>query len=161
MDAKKPPLFEKHMTLSEAYNRMTSQNLFAPQTPIMIRLMENPASPIALPGAIDLTRHDYMHCILNQPLTVKGEAYVLGFTMGADPRFRWWHAPMFKFIARYCYPRQYRFKEKHLEVFDHALELGLKSRIKDFERLNWTEYMSMKLADLRKLIGVDEVIAQV
>ena len=158
--AVKPPLFEKHMTLSEAYNKMTAQSLFAPKTPFLIRLMENPASPLKYPGSIDLTRHDYMHCLLNQPLTVKGEAYVLGFTMGADPKLRSWHAPLFKFIAQYLYPRQYRFKEKHIEVFDHALELGKKSRIKDFEHLNWASYMGMKLADLRALIGVDEVLAQ-
>ncbi|HEY8964631.1 MAG TPA: hypothetical protein VIN59_09245 [Alphaproteobacteria bacterium] len=160
MDAKKPPLFEKTMTLLEAYTKMTAQSLFAPKTPFMIRLMENPASPLGYPGSIDLTKHDYMHCILNQPLTVKGEAYVLGFTMGADPRFRKWHAPLFKFIAQYLYPRQYKFKEKHIEIFDHALALGLQSNIKDFENLNWSDYMGVKLSDLRALIGVEELIAQ-
>jgi len=149
------------MTLSEAYNRMTEKQLYSPHTPLMVFLMENPRSPIGLPGAIELKEHDYMHCLLNQPLSVKGEAFVIGFTMGAHPELKRWHTWLFKFSARYLYPRVFKFKEKHMAIFDQAVELGRKSRIKDFSNFDFNSYMDVKLADLRNLIGVDEVIAQV
>lgn len=159
--AAKPPLFVKDMTLSEAYNRMTERGIFAPNTPLAIRILENPASPLALPGSIDLKKHDYLHCLLNQPMTVKGEAYVLGFTMGADPKTKPWHVWVFKMAARYVYPKKYRFKDSHMDVFDHALALGRKSRVLDFQKFDFSGYTQQKLEDLRHLlIGVDEVVAQ-
>lgn len=160
MTAKKEPLFEKNMTLSEAYNRMTQRAIFAPNTPLVIKILENPNSPLALPGSIDLQGHDYLHCILNQPMTVKGEAYVLGFTMGADPNAKGWHKWIFKMAARYLYPQKYRFKDNHLAVFDHAFELGRKSRIRDFAAFDFSGYVDVKLADFRRLLDLDEVIAQ-
>lgn len=160
MSVKKAPLFEKNMTLSEAYNRMTQRAIFAPQTPLIIKILENPNSPLALPGSIDLQGHDYLHCILNQPMTVKGEAYVLGFTMGADPSAKGWHAWIFKMAARYLYPKKYRFKREHLAVFDHGFNLGRKSAIQDFVRFDFSGFVNVKLKDFRALLGLDEVLQQ-
>lgn len=160
MNAKKEPLFVKDMTLSEAYNRMTQRAIFAPNTPLVIKVLENPKSPLALPGSIDLLGHDYLHCILNQPMTVKGEAYVLGFTMGADPYTRSWHKLIFKLAARYLYPEKYRFKDSHMAVFDHAFDLGKQSKVRDFAAFDFSGYVDVKLADFRKLLGLDEVISQ-
>lgn len=158
--AAKPPLFRKDMTLAEAYNAMSAKQIYSPHTPLMVFLMENPRSPVGLPGAIELKEHDFMHCLLNQPLSVKGEAFVIGFTMGAHPNLKRWHTALFKFAAKYLYPRVFKFKDKHMEIFDHAVELGRQSRIKDFSNFDFGSYMDVKLADLRAMIGVDEVIAQ-
>jgi len=156
----KPPLFVKDMTLSEAYNKMQAQYLFSPKTPLAVFLMENPASPLGIPGAIDLREHDFMHCLLNQPLNVKGEAFVIGFTMGADPALKSWHTWLFKFVAKRFYPKAFRFKDKHMEVFDRAVALGKQSRIKDFAHFDFNAYMDARLADLRALIAVDEIVTQ-
>lgn len=160
MSKKLSPLFNKNMTLSQAYNRMTKRAIFEPNTPKIIWAFENPMSPIGLPGSIDLLAHDYLHCILNQPMTLKGEAYVLGFTMGADSRTQAWHVWLMKFVGRYLYPEKYRFKAEHIPVFDHALELGRRSKIKDLDRFDFQAYIDTKLADLRALFGVAEVAAQ-
>lgn len=160
MEAKRTPLFKKNMTLSQAYNRMTQRVIFEPNTPTIIWAFENPMSPFALPGSIDLLGHDYLHCILNQPMTLSGEAYVLGFTMGADSRTRPWHVWLMKFVGRFLYPEKYRFKAKHLPIFDHALALGRKSRLQDLDRVDFTQFAGVKLADLRALFGVSEVMAQ-
>lgn len=139
---------------------MTERAIFEPNTPKIIWTFENPMSPFGLPGSIDLLSHDYLHCILNQPMNLAGEAYVLGFTMGADSRTRPWHVGLFKFVAQYLYPEKYRFKSEHIPIFDHALKLGQKSLVQDLDRFDFQAYVDTKLADLRGIFGVEEIAAQ-
>jgi len=48
----------------------------------VVKLFENPSSPIALPGAINLERHDCIHVILGRGLLPQDEAFVIGFYHG-------------------------------------------------------------------------------
>jgi hypothetical protein len=71
--------------------------------PLIIRLFENPSSPIALPGKISLHNHDCLHIILGLGVSPAEEAFIIGFTMGNDDRTKIWHVRLFKFIARFVY----------------------------------------------------------
>ncbi len=54
----------------------------ASSIPFLVWLLENLASPIALPGKIDLYCHDCLHVLLNKGFSLEDEAFVVGFTMG-------------------------------------------------------------------------------
>ena len=72
--------------------------------PLIVRLLENPQSPIALPGAITLYNHDCLHVLLEQKTTPEGEAFIVGFCMGNDPATKRIHVTILKLCARYIYP---------------------------------------------------------
>ncbi|MEO0459023.1 MAG: hypothetical protein AAF152_20915 [Cyanobacteria bacterium P01_A01_bin.114] len=65
---KQTPIRFAQITLQDA---IASLNLDEPdQIPLMIRLVENPDSPIALPGNIDLRAHDCLHILLNRGVSL-------------------------------------------------------------------------------------------
>ena len=78
--------------------------------PWQIRLLENPSSRFALPGAINLADHDVVHIILGRGLKLQDEAFVIGYTMGNDKRAKEWHRRFFKLAAQRFYPKPYNFK---------------------------------------------------
>lgn len=138
-------------TLREQYAKMTEKKTFAARVPFIIRLFENPASPLPFPGQIDLKDHDYLHCIFGQPMSLKGEAFVLGFTMGCDDRLTPLHLFLFKLLTPLLYPKQYAFKAEHWKIFDEALKLGKRSPIRNLHRHSFTPYIDREVADLRPL----------
>jgi hypothetical protein len=77
-----------------------------------IWLMENPNSPIALTGAIDLYNHDIIHILLDRGMDIRDEAMVIGFTMGNSNKTRSWVRWIFEFIAQHLYPAGYKFGER-------------------------------------------------
>lgn len=97
----------------------------------LVRLVENPASPYALPGAVALDRHDCIHVLLGRGLLGADEAFVVGYTMGAaassmDAEL----LDTFKLIAKRLYPKHYRMSEDDLFVFDLGYQLGARSRVR-------------------------------
>ena len=97
----------------------------------LVRLVENPASPYALPGAVALDRHDCLHVLLGRGLLGPDEAFVVGYTMGAasssiDQEL----LETFKLIAKRLYPRHYRMSESELFVFDLGYHAGARSTVR-------------------------------
>jgi hypothetical protein len=77
--------------------------------PWYVRLLENPKSPFALAGAIDLFGHDCIHAVLGRGLLPQDEAFVIGFTMGRAGACPRWHASLFRWCAEHLYAKPYRF----------------------------------------------------
>jgi hypothetical protein len=94
--------------------------------PLIVWLLENPQSRLSLPGRISLEDHDYLHSILDCDRSPTGEALVIGFCMGGDPDTQLIHVLIFKFFARYIYPKVYRFTKENLTVFDLGFDYGRK-----------------------------------
>lgn len=97
----------------------------------LVRLVENPESPYALPGAVALGRHDCIHVLLGRGLLGPDEAFVVGYTMGAaaasiDAEL----LGTFKLIAKRLYPRHYRMDDADLFVFDLGYQLGARSPVR-------------------------------
>lgn len=65
------------------------------EIPWIIKLFENPSSPLALPGAATLFQHDCMQTVyahtFNRGKLSYDERFVMGTTMGNDPKTNLWH----------------------------------------------------------------------
>lgn len=121
----------------------------------LVRLLENPASPYALPGAVSLERHDCIHVLLGRGLLGADEAFVVGYTMGAaassiDAEL----LDTFKLIAKRLYPRHYRMSEPDLFVFDLGYQLGARSPVR-IDRVPLEHAHDERIDVLRARFGID------
>ncbi|WP_254217333.1 hypothetical protein [Synechococcus sp. CCY 9618] len=122
--------------------------------PFVVRLLENPASPLALPGMIDLHRHDCLHLLLGRGFSLDDEAFVVGFTMGNDRRTNGLHLAIFKACSLLFYPRPYRFDPSHLPSFDAGVVLGRQARVRNLNQLDFRSWDHQPLQALREWIGI-------
>jgi hypothetical protein len=58
-------------TLKDAYETLEGDP--PSKIPFIVWLLENPKSPLALPGCIDLYNHDCIHLLLKQGFTYDGK----------------------------------------------------------------------------------------
>ncbi len=144
---------DKNPTLSEALQEFCIDK--PEDIPWIIRLIENPLSPVALPGKISLYNHDCLHILLERKVTPSDEAFVIGFTMGNDPNTKPWHLKVFKFLSLYLYPHPYRFTHQDFYAFGLGFKYGrsLKAR---FNQIDFAQYKNVKIALLRQVLGIDE-----
>jgi hypothetical protein len=112
-------------------------------------LFENPESPLRMPGSISLKQHDYVHCLLHANIRLPGEAFVIGFTMGCDPRMTALHLFIYKIVSNF-YPRQYRFSgRRHWVVFKRGFDLAQTSQVRDLEKFDFDSWLDKPIAELR------------
>jgi len=82
------PKYSDDTLLVDAYKDMQSYSAAdASSIPFIIQLFENPKYDFLrfgkVPGSIDLFGHDLIHILLGQDMSLPGEAYVIGYTMGS------------------------------------------------------------------------------
>jgi hypothetical protein len=123
--------------------------------PWMVWLLENPASPCALPGNIDLFGHDCMHLLLKKGFTPAHEAYVVGFTMGNDLRTTRLHLALFKVIAFLFYPPMYRLKYAELAILERGFNRGRSTKIKNLNQMYLESWNHKTLRELRVEIDLE------
>jgi hypothetical protein len=140
-------------TLKEAYQLLGGNQ--PSDIPFRVWLLENPDSPVALPGKIDLYRHDCIHVLLNRGFSLNDEAFVIGLTMGNDTQTNWLHISLFKFFSMLFYPKIYKFTKNHLKSFDLGISYGRTLLIKNLNYFNFKTYQNHTIDELRKLIGID------
>ena len=118
--------------------------------PWIIRLIENPCSPIALPGKISLYNHDCLHVLLSRGVTLQDEAFIIGFTMGNDPAINRFYVWVFKFISQFFYPRKYRFRREDFSYYASGFEYGMKLRaVAQFNQIDFKRYESLSVDSFR------------
>ena len=122
------------------------------EIPFIIRLLENPGSPLALPGATTLYDHDCIHVLLKQNTSLRGEAFVIGFCMGNSSKIARVHVLIYKSIAKSIYPRKYRFSKPHLVEYDRGFNYGASQQIRDIHSLNFKQYHFYSSNFIRKLL---------
>jgi hypothetical protein len=122
--------------------------------PFLVWLLENPASPINMPGSIDLFGHDCIHLLLKQGFTPADEAYIVGFTMGNDTRTTWLHLVILKIAAYFFYPPKYRFTKSDIKAFDRGVKLGREVRFKNINKFDFLTWHHKKLKDIRVEVGL-------
>ena len=144
-------ILDSQKTLKEALKEFSVDK--PEDIPWLVRLLENPASPVALPGKISLLGHDCLHLLLDRYVTSSDEAFVIGFSMGNDRNTKPWHLKIFKFFSRYLYPDPYKFNSQDFYSFDLGFKYGrqLNPKIKDIEL---TKYSYFTLEFLRNLFGI-------
>ncbi len=126
----------------------------AQEIPWQVRLLENPASPLALPGAISLARHDALHVLLGRGLTNQDEAFVIGFTMGASKRVRPWQYRLFCFAVCRLYPKPYRFSQQDLLAFELGFAEGERLPVRDVHQMPFEYWSGETVGALRARLGL-------
>lgn len=126
-------------------------------TPLIIWLLENPSSSIALPGKIDLYGHDCLHIILNRGHSPADEAFVLGFTMGNDTQTNWLHQLLFKLCSSTVYPKKYRFSWKDFRFFDAGFIYGRSIQVRNLNRMDLRVYQNRTVSQVREQLGISKV----
>jgi hypothetical protein len=122
--------------------------------PWLVWLLENPASPLSLPGKIDLNGHDCIHLLLKRGFRSRDEAYVVGFTMGNDTSTNSIHLLIFKVAAYFLYPLKYRFTYLELKIFDLGVRRGRRAKIENINKIDWLRWKHQKLRDIRRELGL-------
>jgi hypothetical protein len=128
-----------------------------PEIPRIVRLLENPSSPIALPGSINLYNHDCLHVLLAQDMSPRGYAFVVGFCMGNDYNTHWLHTIIFKLFSLYIYPQKFRLSFQEFASFDVGFEYGRKIIPKKrINRIDFSQINEYSVAKIRQIIGIRE-----
>lgn len=154
-------LSDNGRTLGDALDSLQMVNLAGITFPWRVRLLENPKYSVIgrnlflFPGAMDAARHDVAHVLLGRGLLPKDEAFVIGFSMGSTGKFRSFDRRLFTLLARYLYPRAYRFDLEDIQVFNEASELGKKWNRNSLYDLDFALYNQATLADLREIAELD------
>jgi hypothetical protein len=146
------PKYLDEWTLDRAYQSLQGDP--PNKIPFMVWLLENPASPLAMPGNIDLAGHDCMHLLLKQGFAAANEAYVVGFTMGNDDRTTCLHLLIFRIAALFLYPPKYRLNRDELAIFDRGVALGRQTKVKNLNQGILTKWRDTTLQSVREQIGL-------
>lgn len=148
-----PGLDNDHRTMQEVIDTLPA----APPSaiPEEIKILENPDSPWAFPGAINLERHDCVHVLVGRGLLPQDEAFVIGYTMGAAKTVTDWQYSMFRCLAVNWYPAPYNFSEDDLYAFDLGFARGSESKVKDLQTFPFEKFMDYTVGELRKRLGVN------
>ena len=146
-----------YINLKEAHTAVfSSYNI---KIPFVIWLLENPSSPLALPGKINLRDHDYIHILLGLDISPEDEAFVIGFTMGNDLKTNRLHLFIYKIFAKFIYPDLYKFSTLDLIKFDLGFVYGRKIKVKQINNIDFEIYHDKSINYLRNLFGIyiDEI----
>ncbi|MCM1982040.1 hypothetical protein [Lyngbya confervoides] len=141
------------LRMVEAYDRFVLDEQSA--IPFTIRLLENPKSPIAFPGSVDLKGHDYLHLLLNRGITLWDEAFVVGFTMGNCDRLRPHHIYWYKVLSTALFPQKFRFNRSHFKAYDLGVMYGQKVPQKNLHRVNFEQYAHLCIGEVRRMFSID------
>ena len=141
----------------------TLPGLTAEEVPSLVRLFENPTSPIALPGAVSLDLHDVIHVLLGRGLVDQDEAFVIGFTAAADkPDISEEEVEAYK-TGFQAYDEPYRISGQDLLAFDFGIQAGRlcaerNANLNTLLQLDTQQASLQKVGDLRQAYGFDESI---
>ena len=141
-----PDKYDK-LTFVQAWQNL--QGDLPSEIPYLVWLLENPSSPLNMPGSVDLFGHDCIHLLLKKGFTSDDEAYIIGFTMGNDVNTKWIHLIIIKFAAYSLYPSKYKFSYKQLSIFDYGVDHGRSTKWKNINRIDWNTWNNKLIKDIR------------
>ena len=148
-----PWLYDSRLTLCQLHRQLPGDTALG--IAWYVKLLENPASPLALAGAVDLFTHDCIHLVLGRGLLPQDEAFVLGFTMGTHRTSPWWHPHLLGFCARHLYRGVYRFSELERNVFRFAFAVGQLSPVPALSQVDFRALYDEPLDRVRAKLGLD------
>ena len=139
--------------------------LEAKHVPSLVRLFENPDSPVALPGAVSLELHDIVHVLLGRGLVDQDEAFVIGFTAAADkPDISDEEVEAYK-VGFESYQEPYRITGQDLLAFDFGIQAGRlcaqkNPALRNLLQLDVEAARGRKIGELRSEYGIDHPTLQ-
>lgn len=154
------PLSRARLTLRKAYGSLTAISMRQRDVPLIVQLAENPRFDLPgveiFSGATPLREHDYLHILLGRGLLPKDEAFVLGFTMGSSNRVGEVEERLFTLIARFLYPKHYRFGADDVAVYKDAVRLGYISDCRSLAEVKFDPMLDWPIGRIRRSIGIEE-----
>lgn len=151
-----PSKYSDSLTLKEVYEEFkqftTTNN--QQDIPLIVQFFENPKYDIyrfnKLKGSIDLFNHDILHILLNQKMDLKGEAFVIGYTMGNTKSNSHFEILSYKFASSVLFPKSFRFNKNDLKYFDKGYHLGSENKKSNIHKINFKNYFRRTLKELRE-----------
>src|SRR5688572_943952 len=154
------PLSRADLPLRAAYGSLEAVGMSQREVPLIVQLVENPRFDLPgieiFSGATNLRHHDLLHILLGRGLLPKDEAFVLGFTMGSSNRVGEVEERLFTLIARYLYPKEYRFDEEDAAVYKDAVRLGYISDCQSLAEVKLDTMLDRPLGRIRASVGLEE-----
>ncbi|PCJ59998.1 MAG: hypothetical protein COA79_09330 [Planctomycetota bacterium] len=147
-----PGLQEQSRTLKDIINGMPGYE--QKDVPFFVWLLENPKSPIAMPGYISLFNHDCIHILLGRGLLPQDEAFVIGFTMGNNSKVRNYHCSIFKFFSLYLYPPNFKLQKRDLFAFELGFKYGRERTVRDINKIDFNEYCQLPIREVRDKMNI-------
>lgn len=151
-----PWLYDSRMTLRELYRRVPIDA--ALKMPWYVRVLEDPKSPLALAGAVDLFTLDCIHLVLGRGLLLQDRAFVSGFTMGTSPTCAGWHPRVLGFCAQRLYRNACRFSQVEREVFHFAVTVGQRSPVTSLGDVDFRALLDTPLDRIRTKLGLSATL---
>ena len=146
-----PGLANAARTLGEVLDALPGFD--AATVPPLVRVFENPASPVALPGACSLEQHDAIHVLVGRGLVDQDEAFVIGFTAGSAAGLERADVEAYR-VALASYEEPYRINDRDLLAFDIGVQAGTVSAARDLHTLDVAAARSEALGALRARLGL-------
>jgi hypothetical protein len=147
-----PGLNNDHLTLAELLDSLPG--LSAQDLPAEIIELEDPNSPLSLPGAVSLARHDVLHAILGRGLMDQDEVFVIGFTMGNASEYSDADGDTIKAAFANRYPEPFRVYGEKLQAFDLGVAAGRALGIRDIADLPIETMRDKTLGELRHMLKI-------
>ncbi|MBL0319396.1 MAG: hypothetical protein IPP74_08955 [Alphaproteobacteria bacterium] len=148
-----PGLDNGHLTLKQVRDTLPANQ--PEDIHWLVRLFENPASKISFRGAVSLRRHDFIHILLGRGLLSEDEAFVIGYTMGTVPGVTNLERILYKWVARYIYPKPYKMSKDDLVAYDLGFTEGKASPVKAIYKVHFAPLEPLTLAQVRQQLGID------
>ncbi len=135
----------------------TPTGLSSEEIPAIVKAFENPTSPLKLPGAVTLEHHDVLHVLLGRGLVDQDEAFVLGFSAVADPKFTAADIDRYK-VAFSLYPEPFCIRGCDLIAFDLGVQAAQRMQLRGVMELDLSEVRHCTIGELRQKLGIDKEV---
>ena len=153
-----PGLDNGHLSLGEVLD--TLPGFSADEVPALVKVFENPASPIALAGAVTLEQHDAIHVLLGRGLVDQDEAFTIGFTAAASkPDLSDAEKHAYR-VALQSYTEPYRVRGRDLLAFDLGVKTAKFCKCVSLDTIVVHEIRDRKLSELREELGMAVEVLQ-
>jgi hypothetical protein len=151
-----PGLENDDQILGDVYKTIPHDQL-KPSSPFIVRMFENPKSPLPLPGKCDLLRHDLIHVLLGRGLLLEDEAFVIGYTMGTSKTISNLGKLFYKSVSCTVYPKEYRFRLQDMTVYDLGFSAGQRNKIEIYD-IEIENMLSRTVGEVRSSLGIDKSV---
>ena len=148
-----PGLDNGEQTLGDVLD--TLPGFDADEVPALVRVFENPASPIALAGAVTLEQHDAIHVLIGRGLVDQDEAFTIGFTAAASKAELTEGEKLAYRVALESYMEPYRVRGRDLLAFDLGVKAARFCQCEHLDQILVAELRNRKLSDLRTELGIE------
>ena len=121
--------------------------------PLLVRILENPASPFPLAGPTSIFDHDCIHVVLGRGLLQQDEGFVIGYSVGNASDSSALDRLLFRDLSA-LYPKPYTFMDNDLISFDHGFDCGASSSLRDMHLFPFSECVNRTIGSVRKELAL-------